>query len=139
MYLKRERFLNFLFLFLKDYFNVTKKRVIFFLKLNQTYTKSCTYDVSIFEINDEKEKENSMFWSYIPTALIFPPKDRELRHNYWGTKDAWEWQLLGSQPLESWVETWDFLYLSPFQAFELPPSTTGNLKMGKKRRKGKRY
>ena len=55
------RFLNFLFLFLKDYFNVTKKRVIFFFKLNQTYTKSCTYDVSIFEINDEKEKENSMF------------------------------------------------------------------------------
>ena len=55
------RFLNFLFLFLKDYFNVTKKKSHFFFKLNQTYTKSCTYDVSIFEINDEKEKENSMF------------------------------------------------------------------------------
>ena len=59
--MKRVRFVNFLFLFLKDYFNVTKKKSHFFLKLNQTYTKSCTYDVSIFEINDEKEKENSMF------------------------------------------------------------------------------
>jgi len=48
---------------------------------------------------------------YIPIALVFPPKDRELRHNYWGTKDAWEWTSAmdlpnkiendNSQPLES--------------------------------------